>query len=272
MFLHNIKESLSVCASKWYMFRADMLITMFNNSYSNNTIKKLQDRLDEINLLETQIVDSLTNLNCNDLYFYVNDCVTNITKQKLKKELYMVNLNKYFNNRGICTSLNDGEVAKGLTYDGDIFCDGSFKLAKTLECNGVKYYISNQFYNNISCTGQEIFVRPDIYDKLCILGCEENGCFSEYIKLHYLSSKETKLIQLSSWIRNKAQFDDKLAASFNVGNVFSKKMCNSKHSLYALELDTNKSETLLKISLPDCKYMHIFAITLIKSKLEEEHV
>lgn len=103
------------------------------------------------------------------------------------------------------------------------------------------------------------------YSNIMILASAVFGNFIDQIKLNFSDGKmEDVVINISEWWSDKPVYDEQIAWN---GPVYKKKegiFGYTFANIYSLNRLINRKGMIESITLPDCPYIHIFAITLLE--------
>ncbi len=182
-----------------------------------------------------------------------------ITAYDKKFSFLFLNLEKYFNNKGF------GNPVAEFTYKGDYFLTEGLPDGELWNVHEMQFKfpdVTEASFDNIACQGQRIQIPKECYEYLHLLYCAEYGSFVEKCTICCENGIQEELeLEFSDWYTDP-QFGDTVAwkgyfvrkATVNirtVGRIFAK----------SYKFNTTR-EVVESIRLPDCRNMHIFAISL----------
>jgi hypothetical protein len=126
--------------------------------------------------------------------------------------------------------------------------------------------LGERLNDNIVCDGQVITVPQGCYSTIMLLGCSEQGYFTESLTARYVGgASETVAFQFSNF-DNLPAFPGELIAW---KGPWLKKLRGALHKtyyayLFARKHRLNQENEMTQIILPVCRNIHLFAITLGK--------
>lgn len=269
--LESIIKMLQDVSIKWNEVFA-MLVKSYFLKNREKILNRVYLKLKEIKNDEEKIVlniKRILNDNCNNLIHNQNLK----TKEKIQfnpKDYEFIGIKSYLNSNGVykeeCTNCTS-ELSNPNRYFVPKFEINNDEIS----IDKMKFKINNftnDEFDNIACEGQEIQVDIEGYSKLMILMCSEFADFDEIIEIYY-ENKEKEIINFNttSWLSQYTRENNQIAFP-GKGVVREKDTIN----IYPFEVNLygcfynlrEKSERIIKIKLPDCLNIHIFAITLCK--------
>lgn len=250
-------------AEKWEAVRF-MLIkrVLLNNTISSAEF--LSNKIKDVIQEEKKYADNIIKLKVDD----------NITKTICKNDIKNIEMVKHvaikqwFNSQGIgCINSENANLSGNHRFFlKDLFPNPAIILYKQ-----ISFKIENledNFLDNISCKRQEIIINEKNYNFLFLLGCSEWGDYKEDFKIVYEDgSKDTYNITFADWapsLDNEEILDTAYKSKIIIKNDGKFQMSNIDHRLYSKYIPLNCEKKLIKIILPECSNIHIFAISLCK--------
>ncbi len=188
-----------------------------------------------------------------------------------EKNFEIIDLSSYLNNDGISYATNraDGDfAASGYTYPAEELPESNSKLI----CQGVEFLFpdkSDGLNNNLALENQNIKVPANYYKEINILGASEMGSFEEEITLEYSdgSLKKTSL-GLSEWWAKPSKYKEKVGIQCSKLRSTKDDIEKIKITIWLQRIALNSSKKLTTIRLVDNPCMHIFALTLTTTEID----
>jgi len=120
-------------------------------------------------------------------------------------EAVMLDITKYYNNEGIAVGCNN--ITANFDGNGEFLLYNDFPKSQLIQYKNWKFWLpikKNGINDNIQCRSNVIYVIPDIYESICVLGCSEWGDYIEEIKILFENNIEESLsFKLFDWIPNQ---------------------------------------------------------------------
>ncbi|WP_054741543.1 hypothetical protein [Cellulosilyticum ruminicola] len=191
------------------------------------------------------------------------------TKEKCQSDEYYIDIQKYNNNIAFASELSDTSVAD-ITGEGTHFIFEDVKINEVWRKGHFAFYYQYQegANDNIACCGQRILIDDIKASKLLILGCAEYGSYEVDLKVHYKDGEYYIVKAKVSDFYQAPIYKEKLfwsgKAAHRMNNITRLHAFNSR--LFAYRYDIPSKEVNY-IELPECKNVHIFAITLVNESL-----
>lgn len=273
-YLLTISEHFKQIVSKWEVIRVMILKLLLTYEYQDEAkngqvVMEISDKIIAVADVEQEAFcafKAAAQIGANEeTSVEMNDKRT-IEAGENKGVLHL-DLSRYYNNKGIEIDLNDTGTAN-LCGTGQFFVMNDYALRDKLwKVENMEFLfpdLTNAVYDNISCKNQEIDIEEGHYNKIMILGCAEWGNFSERMTLKYADSSERKeLLEFTDW-DSEAFFNETIAWTGRGAkrDDTSMKYLDFDVHLFAFEQHISSEGKLSKIVLPDCPYIHIFAVSL----------
>ena len=119
--------------------------------------------------------------------------------------------------------------------------------------------------DNISCKGQEIYMPPYAINNIMLLGCAEWGDFTEELTLFFDDGSSKKLVvSFTDWYKNPS-FGEKIALKHKA--VYTShngilEIDKYERYLFAKSYSIPFAKKIMKIKLPICPNIHIYAVSV----------
>lgn len=266
----QIINRLKFLSLQWDMLRNNYIKMFYKNAINNNS-SIMADKILQNAELEEKTYNEFINTINNRENILTNKIITGkandilIEKNNSEKNLTFLDISHYFNNKGF-GDLSDGCNAD-LTKLGHYYYKSEFPETGILEDgnNFFKVYADEgAIYDNISCEKQIINILPGDYKEIRFLGCSEYGSNYDNITLKYKDGTEKEhFFGFPDWILPPL-YDEKImwtGKSIQI-NENIKQIIGNDVYLYSTAIHIKDSLDLECIVLPDCKNLHIFAITV----------
>jgi amino acid adenylation domain-containing protein len=181
----------------------------------------------------------------------------------------MVDLSKYVNNHG-CGSPVYQSCRADFNGLREFFLIESMPPEGRLEVAGMNFMfprLGDGLNDNVACAGQAILIKPEHYSSLMILGCGDEGSFSEKIIVLYEGGvREEVEIDFSCWwlapdFGEIIAWEGKLASRAD-GRMH---LAPNPVRLFAQQYALRNGGCAVGLKLPDCINLHLFAISLVPS-------
>jgi hypothetical protein len=247
----------------------------FKNRYLStraNILTKIQAnalRGKSININERSMMTDQVNSLDSELVSLVSRLYTE--KRKLQDSGYIknyvfVDLSSVFNNEGFGSTLSQNCEAD-LTGKGEYFFARELPLEHDWVIDGMKFRfpdIKDGAYDNVSCGGQVVKVPAGYYKSIMLLECSEWGNYCEALEVEYEDGTKQEIkITTSDWSSLPGSEEVKAWS----GNAAARlkdgvKLWDFTASIFATQYPLDKNRKTVSLKLPDCRNMHLFAITL----------
>ena len=265
-------EEMKILSEKWEMTRFMLLKLIYAKNYvriSNAFSNRIDDLLkDEINLID-RILDLISAEGfCADgepdakAEFLPMRTVKPFEHKERK--INCLDLSGWFNCKGIgCAD----ETIADLNGIGEFIVDASMPTGM-IQIGEMAFELPEIRVNendNITCCKQNIDVQVGYCNEIAILGCSEWGGFKDYINIVYKDGySERVLVELPIWTALNIKDDNpnfiECIKSINDEDFM---LCGTENCyLHAKCYGLSHNEPIVKIELPECENMHIFAISL----------
>lgn len=264
--IRPIIHMLSLAAEKW-----DTVVGMLIKSYYLENRGKIIDRISnkilEIATLEKSIIHNIKEVLENREIGLFEDICNHHNYDSPIKEVEFVDLRSQLNSRGISIG-NEKNVYAELSNPGRYIIVDNIPNDGVLCVANMRFDINNivdSNLDNISCDEQEINIKGYEAEYIMILACAEFGNYSEEIDMIYDDGEcENIRIRVSSWLLSESKFDE-LTAIKGKGAV----RLNEKIEIYPFPVtifaqchEIKKKGRIVKIKMPVCPSIHVFAISL----------
>lgn len=243
---------------KWAIIRGlSYKIAMQKSKKAN--IKKLSEMITDAADLENSINNILIEL-ANNSKTSTDNLEFNTNQSIAYKYL---DINKYFNNKAFGNNAS-------FTQTGQYFLTDRLPADNIWNIDDMKFsfpILNDSGFDNISCLGQKITLPDFKFTSIDLLGCSEWGDFSSTILLHHHDNSEELLeIGFTDWCSDPI-YQESIAW---YGNFKEKSNCKTVMvgRLFAKSYSVKYDNTIDYIIIPNCKNMHIFAITLTNYNLK----
>ncbi len=263
----SIKNDLFRASSKWNTIRG-FLTKSYYTSFNENIKDKVYDRIVDVINFEVNIFRNLCSIKANN-EVYMNDNDKNNSKEdhiSSSIEIIKLDLDLFFNNKAFIKAESD-------IYRADISGTGLFLLyndilSKKILTIGEMEFRLPKFgdveFDNISCSGQEIYINEGIYNKIMIMGCSDNGDFIDDLTIRYINEEISRISLAFSDSWRLPKFGETIAW-VGVGGKWANNEFTTHTNLqriFAIEQTINRQELIQAITLPECPNIHIFSISL----------
>lgn len=269
--LENLALGLEKTSSKWNSIKSILLKAFLYNKTDKILVSKIVTKMREVCSLEKELFQQLKLLlGESDLIRLPTTELKTISSDKLfcRKQEH-VDLNHLFNDKAFINIEKDifgnfGMIGKAFLID-QVIMNNELKLGD-IKFNMCQAY--KKEYDNVSCMGQEIVADVDPYEGIAILGCAEWGNFVDYLVLIYDDgSKQEVRVEFSDWAFPPVYSDYLVYEGNQVDLTKNNPIINGyKANLFAQVYQMNSSKRLMKIILPTCPNIHVFAISLYDLK------
>lgn len=258
----NLSNEFKLFSTNWQTIVSVLVKSYYRSDYNNlnNIISKYINNIAD---QEEKLAESLQIIDWNKSINY-SKSINEIKKEKYFSSFglssYQLNLELYFNNKGIARYINEIADFDGL---GNylIMDDAKECLIKDTNIN-FPYKLSFGDKDNLICKNQIIHTRIGKYVGLSILGACDSGAFYGQLDVIHENNKTSLVFGLGEWRFNKCQFNENVAW---IGDrVYLKKVNpEEKAYLFSKVILFEKELDIEQIILPNCTNMHIFAINLL---------
>jgi amino acid adenylation domain-containing protein len=251
--------------TRWESIRA-MLLKMHNAQDSGPLLAKVVEKIKEAAVDEENIADLLLGICGKGEDDQPVASLENAAGTGDGAELSYLDLNQYLNNHG-CGSASFDNCTADLNGIGQYFLIESMPPEGVLEAGDMRFRfprLADGVNDNIACVGQMVEVPPGEYSQLMILGCGDEGFFSEPMVVEYEDgAKEEIFLEFSCWWL-RAEFNETTAWSGKIAEKARGKIHVSPHPvrLYAQNYPLKGRGKLKGIRLPDCLNLHVFGVTV----------
>ncbi|OPA80593.1 hypothetical protein BVG16_07705 [Paenibacillus selenitireducens] len=253
---------MKIIAEKWEMIRFQLLKMLFASNYqkvSESICRRIYILVDE----EKELIQKILNI--------VNR--KNEVKTINQSDVYnsganeYIDLDKYFNNKGISTPNSQIADFNGI---------GEYVLEQSLKTISSDFKLPDYKsinYDNISCMQQIISVENvDYYTEVLLLGCSEWGSYKDYFIIIYDDDTFDKiLVELYDWTPNSLddlEYLELVQCEKTIFGEIVEENITEKCFIYILSRRINAQKKVKAVKLPECENMHIFALTLKLTKSE----
>lgn len=237
-----------------------------------NRLDRITGNLAEkLELIITEEKDTLNDLLSMLKGQYEENNKLEISKLNEDLEYKFIDISAFFNNEGIASENNDNSA--DLNDKGEyILCD-YFPVNQIINSKNFVFKITEKKKgrnDNVQCNRQKIIVDKDYYDGIQILGCSEWGNYTEELTVVFEDeSIEKVMITLNDWIPNYLQSADTNVLIESKKCVKDVDITEEHCNIYGVMCGIKGRKIITCIILPECISMHIFALTMLKNKKEE---
>lgn len=264
-FFPALIEKFSIAQINWRRVASPFVRAFLMKNYDNQVRLKMASEIRKAADFEEQVAEYMMKL-CEgkcDTGMTINGENASIDVD----QIVYLDLKNYMNNKAFAGSASEEKADfNGL---GDYFLTEGLPTSNIVTVETINYHflIKNDLgYDNISCAEQIIPVPNLNYEDIMIMGCSEWeqhsqwGSFSGIMEIFYENGPNGFIeMEFSDWGISPI-CGEKIAwegfSSFNKRR-YRKRIFSQKYKF-------DKGKAILKIKLPNCKNMHIFAIALIK--------
>jgi len=214
---------------------------------------------------------------CNELQKFRNNDYASMSaaaheknspqKGRSIKDVTFINLTDHFNNKGFGRGISPDNRADLNGFGYYLLSDGIPDDIWAVQ--EIKYQLPDLFTDdndNISCDNQVVDIRPGCYNGISILGCAETRNQGGFLNIFYSDgSSDEIVVKFTDWCA-KPLFGETVAwTGLRVCKYEGKAtVCEEKANLLIQQYEINCNKTVVKIVLPDCWNLHIFAISLFR--------
>lgn len=236
---------------------------------ADNVLKKIIVKIKEIASYELQIADKLLQVCENNQLQY--ESMGNYRRDRgrsVDSKIVFLDVSKFFNNNG-CGSAAFASCQADFNGLKEFFLIESMPGQGIVEVSGMKFLfprIADGVGDNIACSGETIPVRRGRYSSIMLLGCGDEGSFSEKLTLRYEDEQMEEIyIEFSCWwlapdFGEQTAWEGKLGSRSGDGIHVTPNPVRLYAQSYGLKNDSN----LIALKLPDCINLHIFAISFTR--------
>ena len=122
---------------------------------------------------------------------------------------------------------------------------------------------TSNYYDNISCNGQEIEDINKNIKYIDIIGSAEQGIFSDDCILIYDDCEKRLNIDVTDWWDKSIFYNEKVVWNGICGEISSNNYESlNKVSIFSKKYTIDEKRKLKSIILPKCSNMHIFSIVI----------
>lgn len=277
-YIQNVKKDLQMdyviemlkdVSIKWNEVLG-MLIKAYFLKSREKMYSRIHLKLMDIISFEEDIVRNIIRLINEEVNYDNYDLEPRVCEALNPVDYKYVDIKEYLNNNGVYKEESiycNAELSNPSRYFVPKFNIENSEINKGMFKFKINNFMNDEF-DNLICEGQEIKLDIDGYDKLLILTCSEFGNFDEKIEIFYDNNeKEIISFKTSTWLSTITREENELiflgkGVSRRDENVNVYPFDVSLHAnYYNLKNQENK---IIKIKLPDCINIHIFAITFAK--------
>ncbi|MDR5002041.1 MULTISPECIES: BtrH N-terminal domain-containing protein [Brevibacillus] len=259
-------QDLTYSAAQWSTVLS-MLTKAYYQSGDSKLIQRAASKVRMVAELEEKVADQLQNI-CGERPHHLADDKRERSKAGAGySRMTFIDLADSCNNKGF-SHVAASACTADLTLMGEVFLLEDVPEQPIWNVNGMEFSLPALAENrndNISCAGQEINVPEGYYSSLLILGCSECGSYTERIEILYEDNVVRYIpIQFTDWYM-EPMFGETTAwvgkgAARREGQV---EILDFPVRLLVQQYYLNPSRKMLRIKLPDCPNIHIFAMTLM---------
>lgn len=253
-FINGFISRLNDAASEWHIIRASLMKIYFNKERYLIEIDKICHRITKVLDLEKELFESLIKTLEEDgvIESYTNlEMINDENSESNGDTFYYVDIQEYLNSKGLYFD-KESLIFEDIVPTGSIW-----------NLDGMSFdFTERDNVDNISCHSQEISIAKQCYKKIMLLGYGEWGDQIEELTIIYSDNSNEQIdIMFSDWWKNP-EFEEEIAWQSNGINKLDNLIYNGKIFAKSYNIVDSK-KTISHILLPECKYIHIFAITLV---------
>lgn len=185
-------------------------------------------------------------------------------------ECVTLDLTKHFNNDGISSDANrrDSDFDEHRqSYAAELLPEPGL-ISALRGIPGLQFIIPEKkdgAKNNVAADGQKIDVLPAKFNKLYVLGATTDGAQRGELKLIYEKAENEVELRLSDWCA-PAQFGEMQAISMSHRHNWQFADEKAQCSMWIQTIDIDPSKPLRALILPKNRKMHVFAMTLARTR------
>jgi amino acid adenylation domain-containing protein len=268
-----LAKRLDRAGGRWESMRALMLkmYKMFDQElYKNKVVEMIREAADD----EESIAGELSRLCRQEAFTKTGARFPRAPGDTpVKGETVFVELSSHFNNCGCGGSIYESCRAD-LNGMKEFFLIESMPQEGVLAAGGMEFYfpkLADGKMDNLSCNGETLPAPPGRYSSIQLLGCGDEGHFSEDMMINYEDgTKETVDLEISCWW---------LPANYGETIVWSGKIISRADErihqtpiqgrLYAQSYPLTHNGNVISVTLPDCPNIHLFAVSFTKKSVLE---
>lgn len=203
----------------------------------------------------------------NDEDMSINKTVQD-SSTSYKANMVFVNIDNIFNNEGFSSKFSIDATAD-LTGFGQYLLADRMKEDGIWENNGIKFFLKlpiDGVKDNISCQSQEIELPKGFYSSLIMIGCAEWGHQTDFMELIYDDCHVEVPLELSDLSYDEPVFNEIIVWEGKCAEIKDKQVIYNpwvpRAHIYAKNIKLDISRQIIRLKMPDCSNIHIFAITL----------
>ncbi|CAM4460530.1 BtrH N-terminal domain-containing protein [Paenibacillus tarimensis] len=261
--LSSFSQELYTVGAKWETIRGILMKLYAKTDHSPGLLANVSERMKYAIHYEQELIQR-----CLKYLREQRDTLEISTHSAKQASVYIdsakkthLDLSKVFNNRGI-SSVRSKPV--DLTGWGQfIYIKEPVPPVLHLREENYEFALSVQGeFDNIANNGERIIV-PEIQGRyLTILGCSDNGIVEEEMIVEYKSGQQEKVrVYFSNWM-DRPSHQETVAITGVVGRRRITNYPDQTVSLFASRYVLQSVKPIVKIYLPLCPVIHIFAITI----------
>lgn len=263
---YRIYEQLIITSTKWTKLESMFIKAGFLKDFSSIKSRIVSEIL-HIADFEQCLTQQVKSIMDKPVCLQINN-ETACNKTKTTK-IHYVDILPYFNNKGFGNSLSDlnANINSNPCVTREYFYSET-QIGGYIEINKMRFKIpeiDDIHADNISCSGQEIFLNLNRCVSIMILGCSEWGDFIEELEIKCEDNRTEKInITFTEWWK-KPLFNEEIALECNCvffENNNTPKLAPSKRFLFAKTYPLKNNGFVKSIKLPNVSNIHIFAISM----------
>lgn len=254
---------------KWNMIRGRIIKALYEGEYDKH-LKKIYSIISNIVEEELEVLEGIQCSICSKSSYlnnnpkYITKLKNTVEEESYSKENIMIDLEKYFNNKGFGPN-KDACFSTG----GGIHLIDNFKNMDFYRWEDLKFIIPSMTdvkFDNIVCKGQKIDIPEGKYSKIYFVGSSEWGNYIDEVEVIYEKETHIEDICFTDWGAQKAKFPREKAIWSGQGAVVENEKIQYyiNVSIFMNYINVEKDKVLKGIILPECSNMHIFSMTIVK--------
>lgn len=262
--LTEFSDKYITLSQKWESARL-MLIKFLIVNRIDKITGNLADKLELILHEEEETLQSLLSM-VNGQYKVSN--ISESTDLHKDVDSITLDISAYFNNEGIAVGKEN--TTADFNDKGEFILYEYFPKDQIMRCGNFSFLIQekrNGEKDNIQCNSETISVDADYYSGLEIMGCSEWGDYTEELTVVFEDGSFEKIsFTLYDWIPNYLHDGDMNVLIETKKSIRDDVTTEEDCNVYGVICTIKEKKKITHIRLPECTSMHIFALTLLKSR------
>lgn len=224
-----------------------------------NMILKATTRITEIAQMEQGIAQYILQMTSPSHIHRID-----IESSDFINDYVYLDLNEFVNNK--CCSVDEQNKNAAKFTAREYFILNHPHTDGELIINHMKYKLpkfNSSAYDNIGCSSQILYVPRSKYKKIGLLGNSEKGALCEKIEINYSDgTTESLFAGFSNWFGEPMFGEDKAITGKRVKDA--EIVAEDTAYIFSSSYFISEDKEMVSIQLPDCHYIHIFAVTLAR--------